>query len=468
MSANPFSGFTLEKKSPTLKSDQTENPFDKFELPESAGKSLARTIYQPISGIMSTATYPMDMIAMAGGGEALAELEDLKERFGNLIDEDKYKAAVNAAMSSFPTQGNIERGIESATGLPLEAKTQTQKNIKLAFQAGKMKPGSIVDKTGALEKTGAALTAPAVKSGLQAAGVPEPLSEIGGLGVSQAITKGKFIPKNALEKEAYEGGKFLGLTDEQLTPLFQGDEGKLGWLGKFATKTNKAKAQLEGIGKKFGDIYSDLKTRAKSSAPLSKKHNQDLTSAFTEVSEDLKLSQLPPADKKLAIKETNNLIKKLKSGKFTQAEMIATYQDLNKVLKRGGVGQKPLVQVKKAIMNALHETDKNLAKDFELTNNLYSRYKNFSDSFTTNLPEQIVEGLVMGGETYALAHGIFTGNLPVIASVLGEKAARRVATNLLTNPSWQSIHKNAGMALKESSVPAMGKVAQQVNEKLTH
>lgn len=164
------------------------------EPKESLPKTIARSVYQPISGYLKRFTYPADILQLAGIGEALdpefiERLREIHEKEGLSFDENKYKEKVAEAARAFPTQSNIERAVEEKTGLPLEAKTGYQKALGLAGTAGGFQPG------GLLEKGIAAGAAPLISETAQALGIPEPLAEILGLGGAGGAAAGRIAEK---------------------------------------------------------------------------------------------------------------------------------------------------------------------------------------------------------------------------------------------------------------------------------
>lgn len=174
----------------TTTEELPENTGDAFDVleknEEPLWKSALRTLYQIPSGIAQAVTWPADLIQLMGSGEALdpeeiERIRQISEREGVPFDEEKYLKATGQALETFPTQSNIERGIESKTGLPLEPKTRLQKFIKFASTAGKLSPKD-ASLRGLPEKPisrplvglGVATTS----EGLKEAGVPEPIADL--------------------------------------------------------------------------------------------------------------------------------------------------------------------------------------------------------------------------------------------------------------------------------------------------
>jgi len=161
---------------------ESGDAFDRMDVPDEGFiKSAFRTAYQPISGALQKFTYPADLFNVLATGSALdqEEIDSLKRQaniYGIPFDEEEYKNAALKISQYIPTQGNIERGLENLTEIPLEAKTKLQKGLKLAGTAGAFQPGALS------QKAVAATTAPTVSAGLQSIGVPEMVSDVVGLG----------------------------------------------------------------------------------------------------------------------------------------------------------------------------------------------------------------------------------------------------------------------------------------------
>lgn len=206
----------IPEKGPSAEAKDSESfDWNKYQPAEdSTLKTIGRYAYQIPAGAAKVATLPADLLMMAGTGEALGEYSELEERLPELqkmfpqapwdkfkgLDKEKYMEALQAAQHYFPTQENIERGIESSTGLPLTAKTRGQELLRLASSAGSFKGGNILDKTtGSLgskvsQKVTAGLTAPVLSKAYEEMGVPKEYADMLGLGFSQGVPSPQSIP----------------------------------------------------------------------------------------------------------------------------------------------------------------------------------------------------------------------------------------------------------------------------------
>lgn len=190
---------------------------------------------------------------LLGQGEVLdpEEIEHIKaisEREGIPFDEEKYMEAAQNALKYIPTVSNVAREIEEKTGLPLEAKTDLQKGTRFASSLGKITPGTIGQKAVGI---GAGL---ATKAGLEHAGVPEFLSELGGFGA--AGLAGSKAPKIDIAKSK----KPSGLTTRQFEKLQKPVE----------VSAKKIKQIDEKLESDFRDIASDIIEKS----PINETHSE--------------------------------------------------------------------------------------------------------------------------------------------------------------------------------------------------
>jgi hypothetical protein len=228
--SNPFVRKLLKAQGQDIPEEQEaeepeSNPFFKKyrdqgnteppEFQESEEKSFARTALQVPQGIAEGTPYGIatGLWHLLGSGEVndpeeLDRIREISEREGIPFDEEKYLEAGQNALSTVPTVGNIASKVEEKTGIPFEAKTKLQKGLRFASTAGKLTPGS------ALQKGSGAGVATGVKVGAEEAGVPEPFADILGLGVgvgtstkTPAVGLGKKTKPSGLVERQFENVK---------------------------------------------------------------------------------------------------------------------------------------------------------------------------------------------------------------------------------------------------------------------
>lgn len=330
------------------KNKSNPDPWDQVEYEESWGKNLLRTLYQIPSGIAQAYTYPLDLIQAMGIGEAYdpEDVENLKRisaREGIPFDEEKYneavKGAIEASQTLFPTQGNIERGIERTIGLPLTPKTKSQKGIKLASTAGKLTPGTL------LQKGSAAATAPTVSHVLQESGVPETLSEMGGLLASQpasiltpkigigaskkpsGLTSRRF---ESIQKPTEVTKNRLGKINESLESDFRGITDKIIETSP-VNKTYNSLKEDSLFKSKIGDLFQQVENKAES-IPETFSSNiirREISKKFKETGD----KGLTPSDYDQSYQKImKKFIKNTPVKEITAKELVSQYRLNNKSL----------------------------------------------------------------------------------------------------------------------------------------
>ena len=205
---------------------EDEQARENREPEETMTSQVIRHLSQIPSGAAQLFTFPLDIANLVATGESLSELEELEERlpelrekfpFANLpekIDRKAYMEAIQNAAEAFPTQSNIEAGIEKATGFPLVPKNQLQKLIKFGSGVGVgSQLGALVKEPLKMAKSG--LIAAATSGAAQAVGVPEIPAEIIGAGATQLPKAAKAV-KQALSGERQAGKLATGMIGGQL------------------------------------------------------------------------------------------------------------------------------------------------------------------------------------------------------------------------------------------------------------
>jgi len=180
--------------------------FDQVEIPESFGKSAFRTAVQAPLGYLkkSPISYIPDIFKALVDTESQEVLRQLSENDPDLVMSIAEEAR-KKSIGKLPTQDLLEEIIEEKTGIPLRAKTDVQKSLRLGGTAAGFSPGT------ALQKTTSGIIAPAASEGLKKVGTPEPVAEALGLLVSgpagqsipsklESVTKPSGLPLRRFEK----------------------------------------------------------------------------------------------------------------------------------------------------------------------------------------------------------------------------------------------------------------------------
>lgn len=255
---------------PTEKSSEGEN--------ENWLKKTLRTIYAPVSGALNATAYGIttglwDLLGTAESLNALEELEEpgrieeLKRLFPSApwenykgIDREQYLANLEEARGTLPTVSNIEKFVESQTGLPLEALTDYQRYLKTAGSAGKLSPG------GSLGKVGSGVAAGTAQAGLEEVGVPKGLAEPLALLGSQVAPRATTVPLTKPSGAPIR--RFENLTKEtQVTPtqaskirssIEEDVRNPIENLIKRESKTARALEEDPQFSQKIDDLFEDV------------------------------------------------------------------------------------------------------------------------------------------------------------------------------------------------------------------
>lgn len=271
------------------------------------------------------------------------------------------------------------------------------------------------------------------------------------------------------KKELYDRFKSIGLSDQEITPLLQGEK-KVGRLGPIAKKTETAKkAIFETSQKGISELYNPIKKEAASLGTMSQEQMAKLQGNLKHELQNLQKTMKGSPEKEAAVAYLEDLIGKTEGTIIGQKgepisyrlqspeSLIDTIIDINR-----GPHWDQLKPVKDVIKKSLHEVDPKLAKKYDLTNEAFAKIK--------NLQKQIgldgYEKLLTFGETGSFLLGLGTGNIPLMAGAVATEAGRQVATKLLTDPRWQGITRNIVKAAKTGNKTIAQTAYKQFKEKV--
>jgi hypothetical protein len=281
--------------------------------------------------------------------------------------------------------------------------------------------------------------------------------ELGSALLSPALAKKVAVGKK--NKDLVNVGRKLGLSENQLTPLVQ-NEKKLKVLSKFARKGDKTEKLITGIEATLGDGYGTIKNRAKGLAEISPEVKSAMSSDFEKVLAGLKKTIQPSPEKEQAIKYLSGAVENMKIGVVDPESLINFYQDLNQFVNWRSIknGKKQLSQLKKPILGALKTADPELAKDFEVLNKLYGRFKDVQK----NLSPDKVDRWLNKGEVGALVLSLGTGYPGISSLLLKETVGRRAIRELLINPRFQGIQRKLLSSIKKDNTKAAAAVGKEL------
>lgn len=275
----------------------------------------------------------------------------------------------------------------------------------------------------------------------------------------------KLAPTSSKGKELVEQGRKIGLTEEELTPLLQGEK-KLATFSKLAKKTNKTSQTFKKINEKLGDAYDLIREQFSKHGALSSSQNEKLLKEFGKINKKLRTTLKASPEKEGAIKYIEESMENLRNRGTNPSELIGFWGDINNAVNWNAVkgGKKSIAALKQPIREVLQEINPQLAKDFELTNNLYSKYKKVSKA----LKPDMIDKWLNKGEAAAIVTSLATGNPILLKGVATESAIRILSKELLTNPRLQNVSNKALQSIRQNKGAAgtqVLKTAKHILEK---
>lgn len=360
-----------------------------------------------------------------------------------------------------PTSKGIEAGIESLTGIG-EGKSTAG---RIAGQGAKF-VGEGAATGGGLKNLIALGLSGAAGQGVREAGGPEWAAtavEIGG-SLSPSLISRKLITSGKTAKDVIEAGRKIGLTEAQITPLIQ-SEGKAATLAKVARKGTKTKELFASIKERLGDSYNRIKGLKEAKVKLPNADQIQLRKEFGNIRNELSKTLAPSPEKEAALNYIEKSLETLRNADITPEYLVNFWQDVNKTVKWNSIsgGKKALAQLKEPVSKVLKKVSPQLAEDFELTNDLYTKYSQISKK----LKPDLVDSFVNKGEILTTGPGVLAlaqGNPWILAGLGSEVAVRLLAREMLINPYFQNLATKLVTNFNSGSVNAIKNIGQQAKE----
>lgn len=360
-----------------------------------------------------------------------------------------------------PTSKEIESGIESVTGVG-EGKTPSGRiaGRGAGFAGEGLATGGGLKAIAGLAGSGLA------GQGIREAGGPEGLAaatEIVG-SIAPSMISEKLIPSSQRAKDLVNAGRSVGLTESQITPLIQGEK-KLATLSKVARKGSKTKELFSSIKDSLGDSYQSIKNSVSNMGNVNASNRQILIDKFAAIRNDLSKTLKPSPDKEAAINFISDAIKKVSKNGASPEELINFWQDINKSVKWNSIqgGKKSLTRLKEPILEVLNNVAPQAAKDFEMTNDLYSKYSQIAKKLKPDLIDSFIsKGEILAAPAAGLA--LAQGNPWALIALGSETAIRLLGREMLINPYFQNIGKKLVTNFNQGSLKGVTESVKQVQE----
>ncbi len=301
---------------------------------------------------------------------------------------------------------------------------------------------------------------------IRESGLPESLASgveiLGSLGSS--LIEGKVRPSSDSGKKLAEGGRKIGLSEKQLSPLLQ-SESKVSTLSKIARKNERTKELFSSIKNSLGDSYESLKKMPNAQNRISSSSQTDLIRKFSDIRNDLSKTLNASPDKAAAIKYIDDTLDSLRNSPVTPEGLMNFWQDINKSANWSAIngGKKALARLKSPISDALKNNVPNIAEDFETANSLYSKYASVAKKMKPDVIEAFLNKAEILGVP-ASSVSLAQGNPWPLVGVGTEIAIRTLATEMLTNPYFQNISTKLVQNFDAGSVNAIKSTMKQVKE----
>ncbi len=256
---------------------------------------------------------------------------------------------------------------------------------------------------------------------------------------------GPDITKKLLEKgknsDIIAFGKKMGLTDQEITPLLQSDF-KQKWLSKISPKRGSTQSALKKTKSALDESYGTLKNSESALGEISEVENGKLINGVLE-----KINEMPREVRGKIEADLMDLL----NNKITGKSLINFYADLS---SHYGENTKQLSLLKDPVKKALHSISPNLGEDFEMINKLYTKYY----PIASKLKPTIASDIIGAAETIGILGSVSMGYYPPLVSLLGEKAAKKLAQQLLINPRFQHLSKKMIVAMNQNKYQVVKKL----------
>src|SRR6185369_13483195 len=219
------------------------------------------------------------------------------------------------------------------------------------------------------------------------------------------------------------------------------------------------------LKEQLGDSYNSIKSNAESKIPLINADQLSLRKKIGNIRNELSKTLAPSPDKQAALDYIEKSLQTLRDGKVTPEYIVNFWQDINKSVKWNSIngGKKALAQLKEPLAEVLNKVSPKLAQQFEMTNDLYSKYAQISKK----LKPDIVDAFLNKGEiaaTVPAAFALVHGNPWGLASLATETSIRLLAREMLISPYLQTIAGKLVHNFNSASIKSIQETVKQAQD----
>jgi len=360
-----------------------------------------------------------------------------------------------------PKSRELQKGIKDLTGIG-EGKTEAG---RIAGRGAEFVGEGAATGGGLKALVGLGLSGVAGQ-GIRESGGPEwaaTTTEIGGSLLPSVISK-KLVPTGKGARDVVDAGRKIGLTEAQITPLIQSEK-KVANLSKVARKGSKTKELFGQIKEKLGDSYTSIKGRPDAKIKLPNAEQINIRKEFGNIRNELSKTLAPSPEREAALHFIEKSLETLRNTQVSPEYLVNFWQDINKTVKWNSIqgGKKALAQLKDPISKALQKASPQLAKDFEMTNELYSKYAQISKKLKPDLIDSIInKGELLTAPAAGLA--LAFGNPSALIGLGTEASIRLLGREMLINPYFQNVAKKLVTNFNSSSMKGVTESVKQVQE----
>lgn len=238
-----------------------------------------------------------------------------------------------------------------------------------------------------------------------------------------------------------------GLSEEQIA-LLTGDRGVVrDFMQDTAAKGGRSARAVEETRRGLGGIWDNMFTRNEASIEMSGEQAANLYNSIQR-----RLLNLPAESRNRIQEDFADLIR----SDGSMGDLMNFWQDINYYINQGERG---LGILKEDILRTMRNSSPELARDFELANELY---RNFGDAVSRIRPD-ILESLIKTGERGLVVRGVMNRDLSALQKALGLIGGRQLALEMVKNPRFQRLSERMINAMSNSRYG----VAKSIFDKMT-
>lgn len=273
------------------------------------------------------------------------------------------------------------------------------------------------------------------------------------LGLGLPGLRKKIVPKKA-QKEAVEMLRRRGVSEKAIAPLLPSAR-KSSLLGKVGTRNFRTEKAAKRTRDSLGNLYSQMSAEGEKLPILSSNRASLLQSQLNE-----KLEKMPSSVRRAIQEDLADLFQKPVKAN----DLMNFWQDINSQInwKTIGGGKKRLNSLKSVLSEGIKSIDPQLARDFELTNQQFSKF----NKLYKNLKPESLDRWMALGEAGALLGGLFKFGIKGAAGIVGADVLRRLSSEMLINPRLQNLTKQIGVALNNNKIAIAKKIQDRMIKEL--